>query len=422
MFYSLLGLQDLSDSLRFQGKPDEAYEVAHELVRSARAAGIIGSTESNVDSPWFLLTVAHCCVRLRKYAEGESVTREAIHECGEYRSGRLFCLPLLGFCLEKQGKFLEADECRREAFDICENRGHVFYPFPEMVDQLIDLRLQVRHYAAAESWIRKCMDVTRGKPNYGEQRRLVHQYQLCHVLMDQGKTEEANVYQRIVVMELERALEKGPAIWSAQRDRWRLAELLGSLHADEPALLRALTLVDEGRALAADADEDTDTLCDAIRGPILFKLGRTDEAIAVQQRSLNSRTAKDVKEYRQREASLLSMLRSNDDLQGIENVLRQGLQQRLDVLVLNHPEIDFCRVDLAAVLIEQDKFSEAEKLLEAAAQRLRDQDMCPRREMLRICELLNELYEHMGDKEKAALWKSQLEDISASPEREHSGS
>jgi hypothetical protein len=139
--------------------------------------------------------------------------------------------------------------------------------------------------------------------------------------------------------------------------------------------------------------------------------GGLDRAIASLRQAQTLVQPHDMFERRVVETFLVKYLNEKGDLAGAETVLRDGVNQRQTALPKGHPEIAAARVNLAAFLMSQKRYADAEPLLLAAHEGLKAHPQAAAsaalaRRRADAAERLARLYEATGKPAEAAKWRA----------------
>jgi hypothetical protein len=111
---------------------------------------------------------------------------------------------------------------------------------------------------------------------------------------------------------------------------------------------------------------------------------------------------------------LTRLLRECGRLEEAESVLRAVLVDRQQKLGDDHVITNYSRADLAEVLVDLKKHSEAEELLQQAEKGLLTEARVPTPQRARVARLFVTLYEQWGKPHQASQWRAKLDELSKS--------
>jgi tetratricopeptide (TPR) repeat protein len=140
-------------------------------------------------------------------------------------------------------------------------------------------------------------------------------------------------------------------------------------------------------------------------GVAQHKLGDVEEAIGSLRTGLDA--MRDLHDHRRElELTLARYLQEQGDVAAAEAVYRDGVAKRKEMLPEGHPLISLAELRLAGFLRMQKRFDEAEPILLAAEESLRDNPQAAEANRQYAKDQLVQLYNEWGKPDQAAIWQS----------------
>jgi tetratricopeptide (TPR) repeat protein len=213
----------------------------------------------------------------------------------------------------------------------------------------------------------------------------------------------------------------------------KLQELLsvGEYKRNQKRVLQSFALANLSTSKEADLRKaielaskvaDSEGMYDRFRWPIIAKnvmvaayarLGELQDAIRIRQSVIGEPASREsmfrqfrVLTTRDAEDAVINAILEAGNVLDVEKLYREGLHWRAEELPPNHADIAFTKQKLAALLVEQSRYDEAEPLLLEAFELLKDHPIAPKARAQETLDQIVELYERWDKPKELAKWKA----------------
>jgi serine/threonine protein kinase/Tfp pilus assembly protein PilF len=413
--YVAMSLNNLAGLLQDRGKSAEAEPLFRQALEIGRK--VLG--DENRDTNAARSNLAALLTAQGKVAEAEGLYRQALRAnrklFGDASAEVATNLNNLGMLLQDEGQLSDAEAILREALAI--RRKVLVAPHPNIATSLNNLALLLEaqgNLSEPEPMLREALAMRRQLFAQEHPTIASSLNNLGRLLMEKGALAEAEaLFREALAMRRKLLGEDHPSVALSISSLGRALHEQGKLAEAEVMQREALAIY---RKRFGNGHPDVAMSLNNLAG-VLRDLGKVSEAESVFREALQIRRATLGKEHPGVAVSLYNLgraLQSQGKYAEAEPLFREALAIR-EKRLPNHWIRAETAGSLGEVLAQQNKLDEAEPLLLAGYEGIKDNPAAPAEPRRRAVERLVNLYQLQNKPEEAARWRARLPATSPAP-------
>jgi len=413
--YVAMSMNNLAGLLEDRGKPAEAEPLLRQSLEIGRR--VLG--EDNRDTNAARSNLAALLAAKGNLPEAEALYRQALATnrrlLGDANPDVATNLNNLGMLLQDEGKLADAEPMLREA--LATRRKLLGLVHPSIATSLNNLALLLEaqgNLSEPEPMLRESLAMRRQL--FAQQHPVIASSlnNLGRLLLEKGQFAEAEaLFREALAMRRKLLGDDHPSVALSMSSLGRALHEQGKLADAEVLQREALAIY---RKRLGDMHPDVAMSLNNLAG-VLRDQGKLSEAEALFREALQIRRAKLGNEHPTLAVSLYNLaraLQSEGKFSEAEPLFREALAIRERKLPTHWLRAETAG-SLGEVLAQQKKFDDAEPLLLAGYDGIKDNRAAPAEPRRQAIQRLANLYQAWGKPEQAALWRTRLPSTTSRP-------